>query len=92
MVVKEVLHFLVAMVLVVALMELVLLAQLIQVVAVEALALLAHLLLKLVEALVDIVKNLLIHHLPHMLTLLEQVAVAGRQGQADSLAVLVARV
>jgi hypothetical protein len=89
---KEVLQPLAAMVLVVVLMEQVLLVQPIQVEAVEALVLLALVLVRLVEALVDIVKNLSIHHLPHMLTLLEQVEVVGRQEQADLLAVLVARV
>jgi hypothetical protein len=89
---KEVLHSLVAMVLVVVLMEQVLLVQPIQVVAVAALVLLELLLVRLVEAQAHIVKNLSIHHLPHMLTLLEQVEVAVRQEQADLLVVLVVQV
>jgi hypothetical protein len=88
----EVLQPLVAMVLVVVLMELVLPVQLTQVVEVVEVVALALVLVRLVVALVHIVKNLSIHHLPHMLMLLAQVEVAVRQEQADSLAVLVARV
>jgi hypothetical protein len=92
MVVKEVLQPLVAMVLVVALMEQHLPEQLTPVAVAAVQVHRAHLPLKQVAARVDIVKNLLIHHLPHMLTLLAQVEVAGRQGQADLPVVLVARV
>jgi hypothetical protein len=88
----EVLQPLVEMALVVALMQQDLLVQLIQVVVVVVQAHQVHLLLKVVAAQVDIVKNLSIHHLPHMLTLLAQVEVAVRQEQADLLVVLVVQV
>jgi hypothetical protein len=84
----EALQLLVVMVLVAVLMERVLLAQLTQVVEAGVVALLELLLVKLVEALLDIVKKLLPHHLLLTHTLLALVEMVGRQEQTDLLAVL----
>jgi hypothetical protein len=65
-----------------------LLAQLTLAVAVVVQEHLVHLLLRVAAGRVDIVKNLSIHHLLHMLTLLEQVEVGAQQEQADLLAAL----